>query len=129
VKAKRGDLVVVEYVKDYGSRRPEFEIERVASVARDGLVLATRKVMSRQEMDPEPLFRSQTSAGHTYRRPRVYYRSHVLLPNSDADLDAVWQAWIDRTPTEGRYNYFPEAFASLDEVRAFVAPFRAASVA
>jgi hypothetical protein len=126
-KAKRGDLIVIEERTDYGTSEPTFTLERVTSVTRDGIPKRTAAV--RRNRDPDlpdwpdgesDLFHVQTSRGRKYRRFRVYYQTHWLVPAADVDAEGLWSAW--RARSEGSWR--PEPFTSLEDARAFVAGFK-----
>jgi hypothetical protein len=118
MSAKRGDLVLIEERRDYGSRQSEFSIERVTSVTRDGWPKATASFMFGSESE-QPLFRPRIDHGHSLRIPRVYYVSHLLIPADQVDVVGLWAAWL------ARYDEWRvPPFASVDEARAFASPFK-----
>jgi hypothetical protein len=123
MNAKRGDLVVVGYKKDYGSGMTEYELERVSSVDRSGEVLRTIRYCFGREASPEPTYRTSTSMGRPFRRYRCYWTDATwIVPAADVDVTAAWDACKDREGAD--YAWSPMQFRSLDDVKAFLAPFR-----
>lgn len=132
MKAKRGDLVLVEYRTDYGNGASEFEVERITSVTRDGEPKVTERVRRWQatevtSVSSEAFFHTQTSRGRSYQRMRCHYRAHWLILASDVDVDATWAAVQART--DGYRYWAPAEFPTIDEARSFVAQFRTMAVA
>lgn len=119
VKARRGDLVLVQYVRDYGSRAPEWHFELVTSVTRDGAVKATVHSSLGRDMK-SPLFWNRMVRGEKRRVFRCYYRSHLLLLARKVDVAALWAAWLARQGD----SWQPEPFRSVEEARDFAEPFR-----
>lgn len=132
--AKRGDLVVVEYHKDYGPERPDYEIERVTSVTRDGRVKATERVRY-YDYDPargpfvstseEPLFRVHTVNGHKCDSYRCYWAQTYVVDGIDTAA-----AWSDlQAMALRRASWRALTFAVLDEVRDILSAYRKPLVA
>jgi hypothetical protein len=121
MKAKRGDLVVVEYLKDYSHDGADFEVEKVASITREGEVRSTIRLFGHKDSEPEPMFRVQTSGGRPYRRYRCYFKKLWVIPSAAVDGAAMWAAWDARTDVKG---WFPESFKSIEAAKDFMQAFR-----
>lgn len=127
---KRGDLVVVEYRKDYGDPSPTFELELVASVGRDGQVHATIRHSFGRDSDSEPFYRVTSSHGHPFRRFRCYSSGLCWIVGQGQlgePSRAVFASCANRP--DPVHEWSPCEFASLDAVREFLAPYRIGQVA
>ena len=126
-QTKRGDLVVVEYSKEYNAESV-FELEMVSSVGRDGQVKATIRHSFGHDSEPEPFYRMSSSRGHQIRRYRCYSSGVCWIVaqnklNTYADL--VFKDCTIRTDSD--HEWAPCEFASLDAIREWLAPYKIAS--
>ncbi|HXM55339.1 MAG TPA: hypothetical protein VOB72_08110 [Candidatus Dormibacteraeota bacterium] len=127
--AKRGDLVLVESQASW-QREPEFELERVVGVTREGRVRDTLTRLGDSDHRGEPMFRDVTRWGRKHRQRRLGLRQVYVISAARVDAVALWAAWCERQnvepspshPDGRRWN--PEPFRTLEEAAAFIEPFR-----
>jgi hypothetical protein len=137
VRARRGDLVVVEYSSEQPGSIPTYEIERITSVARDGQVMATERVHyynfegwegrgEEVSTSAEPLFRIKTSRVRQHRAYRCHWVRHYLVGEL-ADPDGTW-ADLQGVALR-RASWRALRFGDLDTVRDVLRPYLKAAAA
>lgn len=119
LKARRGDLIVVEriersYTISHGSsERTRYDVMEVAGLFRDGRVRTVRSVAWKD---------SYTQEIEGKRRMLGLVQTY-LLPATDIDKEAAIKAVREHTYPN---STTPMPFDSLDEIRALLRPFRTA---